>query len=325
PSLVLADEASVRAEVDRNQVTLDEQIQLTVTVEQVRSVDEPKRPQLDDFDVYMQGRSQNMQIVNGQVSASTSFSYILVPKHEGRFTIGAFSVRVSGKDLKTVPITVTVGGGPGVRGTPIAPGSAPEERSDRDVFVVSRVDKQNAYVNEEVLHTFLLYRAVEITNMSYTPPTFRGFWVEKLKDNEKQYYRVINGRRYVVHELTTALFPTTSGKLTIDPGSLQLVMLTSPFGFSLFDRGVERVLHTKSVDINVSPLPIAGKPPIFKGAVGEALTLTGKIDRTEVAEGDPVTLTLRVEGTGNVKTFSKPKLPDMPQFQTYPSDSTTQL
>jgi hypothetical protein len=36
-------------------------------------------------------------------------------------------------------------------------------------------------------------------------------------------------------------------------------------------------------------------------------------------------MTVRVEGAGNVKTFSKPRLPDLPQFKTYDSDSKTDV
>ena len=42
-------------------------------------------------------------------------------------------------------------------------------------------------------------------------------------------------------------------------------------------------------------------------------------------EGDPVTITVRVEGTGNVKTFSKPRLPELPQFKVYDSNSKTDV
>lgn len=326
PGAARADEIAVRAQVDRTNVTLEDQISLQVIVEgRVRSVEDPERPAMDGFDLYVQGRSQSMQIVNGDVSASTIFSYLLVPKREGKFTVPPFVVRAAGKEFKTEPITISVGGSPTPRGAPGGRNGEPEERADREVFVLSRVDKQNAFVNEQVLYTFYLYRAVDVTNMNYSQPGFQGFWVEKLKDNEKQYYKVLNGRRYIVHEVTTALFPTTSGKLTIEPSSLQLVMLTTPFGFSLFDRGVERVLKTKALEVDVSALPVAAKPAIFEGAVGEGLQLSAKIDRAEVAEGDPVTLTVRVEGSGNVKTFSKPKLPDLPQFKSYDSDSKTDV
>ena len=329
PLAAHADEIRVRAEVDRTHATLDEQIQLQVIIEgRLRSVEEPERPPFDDFDLYSNGRSQNMQIVNGDVSASNIFSYVLVPKREGKFTIGAFTVHAGGKDLKTEPIAITVGGGPGVRGAPAPESGEPETREDRDIFVLSRVDKQNAYVNEQILYTFYLYRAeraAQITNLNYSQPSFQGFWVEKLKDGEKQSYKMLNGRRYIVQEVPIALFPTTSGKLTIDPASLQVVMLSSPFGFSLFDRGVEKVLRTKPVEVNVSMLPVAGKPAIFEGAVGEGLELSAKQDRTEVAEGDPVTITARIEGVGNVKTFSKPRLGALPQFKVYDADSKTDV
>lgn len=329
PQSARADEIRLRAEVDRTHATLDEQIQLQVIIEgRLRSVEEPERPAFDDFDLYANGRSQSMQIVNGEVSASNIFSYVLVPKREGKFAIGAFTVHLGGKDLKTEPIAITVGGGPGIRGAPAPGPGEPETREDRDIFVLSRVDKQNAYVNEQILYTFYLYRAeraAQITNLNYTQPSFQGFWVEKLKDGEKQSYKMLNGRRYIVQEVPIALFPTTSGKLTIDPASLQVVMLSSPFGFSLFDRGVEKVLRTKPVEVNVSMLPVAGKPAIFEGAVGEGLELSAKLDRTEVAEGDPVTVSARVEGVGNVKTFSKPRLGELPQFKVYDADSKTDV
>jgi len=325
PIVQAQDAVTIRAEADRTSVTLDDQIVLVVTIEgRLRSVEEPEKPVLDDFDLYPRGRTQSMQIVNGQVSGSNAFTYVLVPKREGKFTIGPFTARIGGKTLRTEPITITVGGGPGVRGAPAPATGEPAEREDRNVFVLARVDKQHAFVNEQILFTFYLYRAVQLSNMNYSAPDFRGFWVENLKDSERQSYKVLNGRRYLVTEASKALFPTTSGTLTIAPATLQVVELTNPFGFSLFDRGVERVLRTKGIDVQVAALPAAGRPPIFDGAVGEGLQLDVRCDRTTVEEGEPITMTIAVEGSGNVKTFSKPRLPDLPHFKTYDAESKTE-
>jgi tetratricopeptide (TPR) repeat protein len=361
PPAARADDVVVRAEVDRDRIGLDDQILLDVVVEgRFRGGAPPQAPPLDDFEVYSRGTSQSMQIVNGDVSTSLTYTYLLVPKREGILSIGSFLVRVGGKEHKTQPITITVGGTgggqrgapgnlgaggasgtPGQGGAPGAPGhgagpgrgAAPEDAGDdgesRDLFVVARVDRQSAYVNEQILYTFYLYRAeraAQITNVNYAPPSFQGFWMEKLKDSEKQSYKVLNGRRYVVTELSTALFPTTSGTLTIEPARLQLTLLQNTFGFpSFFDRGVDRVLRTRPVTIEVQALPAAGKPAIFDGAVGEGLRLTARLDRTEVEEGEPATLTMRVEGEGNVKTFSKPRLPELLQFKVYDSNSKTDV
>lgn len=325
----IADEPVVRAEVDRTQIGLDDRVTLEVIIEgRVRSIEEPQLPALDDWDIYGNSRSQSMQIVNGVMSVSTTFIYVLAPKREGTLTIGAFTTRIGGKEYKTGTITVAVGGGPGVRGAPAPAPGQEQTREDRDIFVVGRVDKQNAYVNEQILYTFYLYRAersAQISNLSYQAPKFQGFWVEKLKDSEKQSYKVINNRRYIVTEVSTAIFPTTSGTLTIDPSVLQLMLLTSPFGFGFFDRGAEKILRTKPIAIEVAALPVSGKPAGFEGAVGEGLQLSARLDRTEVQEGDPVTLTMQVEGVGNVKTYSRPRLPDLPQFKIYDADSKTSV
>lgn len=324
-------EVSVRAQVNRTTMGLADHLQLDVVVEgQARGSEAPQLPPLGDFDVYTSGTSQQMSWVNGKSSASTTYSYVLVPKREGKFVIPAITLQAGGKEHRTEPITITVSGGtaPPVAAAP-GPGSngraAPEADGNRDFFVVARVDKQQAFVNEQVLYTFYLYYATNISSPNYSPPNFQGFWVEKLKDSEKQSYKMLNGRRYVVTELTTALFPTSSGKLVIEPATLRLTQLQNNLGFSFFDRGVERVLRTTPITVDVVALPVASKPAIFEGAVGEALELSAKLDRTEVEEGDPVTLTVRVEGTGNVKTFSKPRLPELPLFKVYDSSSKTDV
>jgi tetratricopeptide (TPR) repeat protein len=332
---VRAGDVTVRAQVDRDQVGVEDQISLEVVVEgQARGSEPPQLPPLEDFEVYSSGTAQQVNWVNGAVSATTTYSYVLAPKRAGKFTVGVITVHVAGKEYKTEPITITVtNGSGGAAGRSAAPGAgapdagrpAPDEEGNRDFFVVARVDKQHAYVNEQVLFTFYLYYATQISNPNYSPPDFQGFWVEKLKDSERQSYKMLNGRRYVVTELTTALFPTSSGKLTIEPATLRLTQLPSQFGFSFFDRGVDRVLRTKPLSVDVVALPVAGKPASFDGAVGEDLELSAKLDRTEVEAGDPVTLSVRIEGVGNVKTFSKPRLPDLPRFKVYDSTSKTDV
>ena len=51
--------------------------------------------------------------------------------------------------------------------------------------------------------------------------------------------------------------------------------------------------------------PLAGRPTDFTGAVGE-LTLASRTDAAGVRVGDPMLLTLSVEGRGNVKLFPRP-------------------
>ena len=317
---VHAQDLKVFAEVDRKKLTLQDQLVVRVVIEgQARSVEQPERPALDDFESFFRGSSQNMSIVNGKVSASTTFTFLLLPKRQGTLTIGSFTLRHGGKTYRTDPLQVHVS----------AEEAAPQqdEGENRDLFVVGRLEKEQVYVNEQLLYRFYLYRKQEkrVSNFDYAPPSFEGFWVEDLKEGEKQYHKVINGHTYVVNEVTTALFPTTSGTVQIGPARLRLMELLERRNFSFFNRGVDRVLLTEPVDVEVLALPRSGRPADFSGAVGEDLRLTARLDKNQVELGDPIMLTLDVRGVGNVRTFSKPKLPEMSQFKSYDSDSKTQV
>lgn len=311
---------TVEASADRTAATLDDRIRLDVVVRgQLRGTPQLQPPSLDDFRTVQTGTSQSYTLVNGQMDASYTFTYILEPAREGDLVIPPFQVTFLGKDYRTAPIHVQV---QGQAGTPALPGTGPGQ--SRDLFAVADVDKKRVYVNEQVLYTFYLYYAVRVSNLNYTPPKFEGFWVEKLQEGEKQYHKIMNGRRYLVIEVSTALFPTTSGKLTIEVSNLRLLEI-SERSFSFFERGVDRSLRTQPVELEVLPLPQAGRPADFDGAVGEDLQLAARLDRSQVPEGEPVTMTVTVSGAGNVRTFSKPRLPELPAFKVYDADSQTDV
>ena len=52
--------------------------------------------------------SRNMQIINGQVSGSLTYSFIAVAPNIGKAEIGSASVNYNGSKLKTDPITINV-------------------------------------------------------------------------------------------------------------------------------------------------------------------------------------------------------------------------
>ena len=50
-------------------------------------------------------------------------------------------------------------------------------------------------------------------------------------------------------------------------------------------------------------------------------SLTASVDKTTVAQNEPVTLTVKVSGEGNLRTLGDIELPKLPDFRTYPSQS----
>ena len=81
-----AAELSLTITLDRDTATLADVINLTISVEGASG--EPQLPSSPAFETVRQGSSSRVQIVNGRMSSSVDYSYLLSPKKEGVFTIG---------------------------------------------------------------------------------------------------------------------------------------------------------------------------------------------------------------------------------------------
>ncbi len=319
-----AGDLNVTAHVDRTAVSVNQAVTFTVQVEgTMQNVPAPDVTQIGaDWNVHPSGTSSNMSWVNGRVNVSKSWNYTLVPRRTGTLTIGSVEVDFEGTVYRTDPISIDV-----VEGT--APEAAPLEQREssgvdpggRDVFIATTVDKKSAYVGEQITLSFKFYRRTSLFEQPrYSAPDLTGFWVEDLGE-VPEYYENVKGIQYRVIEIRTALFGTAAGKATIGPASL--TYRKEREGFSLFSIGGQPVtLTTKPIEVEIKPLPTAGRPADFDGAVG-SFRMTASLDTKSVPELEPVTLTLKIEGRGNVRTVPEPQLPDLPDFKTYESRSST--
>jgi len=311
-------QAQVSARVDRQELTTDEQVELIVSVSgEAGGKGSPTLPALPDFTIASSGTTQSIQIVNGRMSTSVEYRYSLQPKRPGAFTIGPISVRSGGRTYKTQPITIRVTKGTGQPSAPpaILPLPSPFEEGEpqpqqatgEDVFVRATVDNGRVYVNQQVTYTFSFYRATNLWEAPhYQAPSTAGFWMEELPQAEPT-QETIEGRQYVVERIRTALFPTAAGKQTIGPAKL-----TYRAGF--FESG--NTIQTKPITVEVLPLPQAGRPQGFSGAVGSwkaALTVKPQ----QVTVGDAVTAVVTITGKGNVQTVSQPELSVPPGLKQY--------
>lgn len=330
-SLAQAADVSVSMTLTSDRVTDGEAFQMDVTVEGSRSAGEPKIENASDFEIQKTGTSTRFQMVNGTVSSSVVYSYELMPKHPGSFKIGPASVTVSGKTYQSDPVEVVVakasGGGTSGSGMAAGGGSAPSSSEGRSFLVKGEVDNKHPYAGQQIVYTFQLWNRARLQNAQVGLPDFGGFSKEQL-EKQKDTERVVNGIDWHISELKYALFPLAPGKITIEPASLVGEVIVSDgrdsFPFDSFFNGgpfgfggkVKRVkVQSDPLPITVQPLPSVGKPDNFAGLIGQFKVNT-TLSRRELAVGDSVTLTVRVEGEGNVKDA---KLPDLKVdgFKTY--------
>jgi hypothetical protein len=133
-----------------------------------------------------------------------------------------------------------------------------------------------------------------------------------------------DGRNYQTAVLyRTLLFPQRSGDIVIDPAHFEAVLRVRNRAQvrSIFDDFFDsyttatKSLTAPSVTIHVSALP-AGKPADFSGGVGQ-FNISSKISKTELEANEAVTLTVTIQGSGNMKLLKNPAV-DWPEgFEVY--------
>lgn len=336
PTTRVRAEISLRAQIEPGSVELGEAAMLSVTVEGANRVaGRPEMAAVAGLEIQSRGQSSNLQIVNGRMSQSISFQYAVFATKAGTYTIGPFTLKDGGKSYRGDAVTfqaIKPGAPPGAGGTP-RPADDGSSFAEGALFVRMVADKERAVLGEQVTLRFQFWRRTDVPLMdqsSYTPPDTPGFWREELPP-QRTGQRTFNGASYEVTELVYALFATQAGRLEVAKAGLECTVPVRSRRRDPFDvfgmlggMGEPRrvTLETKPLRIQVDPLPL-GAPTSFTGGVGQ-YRLRGSLDRNQAAQNEPLTLSLQIEGTGNVSAVGDPKLPDLVDFRSYPPTGETE-
>ncbi len=334
-SFLFAADLQVSASLDHNQVSLNEQAILSLTISGSGELPAPQLPGLADFQIYNAGREQNFSWINGQASASTVYRFVLTALKTGHFTIPPIRVESQGKSVQTQPLELDVVAGDASAAAAPAAGQASEAPSRANhnaaaVFITGTVDKTPVYVGEPVTYSFRLYNRVPLMSRpNYQPPTTSGFWSEDLPP-QRNYTTQIKGVPYSVTEVQTALFPTNAGQAHIGAASLGVSIenfgsdpFSNNFFAQFFGQAEQKVLRTDPVTVHVKSLPDP-KPAGFKGAVGH-YAISAAMDKDTVSVGQPMTLTMTISGTGNIKSIPELTLPALTNFRTFDANAATNI
>jgi hypothetical protein len=339
---VRADDVVVSASLEPTTVAAGEQAVLTIVVQgKFRRGGAPELPPLDGIEIFESGTSQNFSIVNGQASSSLTYHYVLSPSKEGSFRIEPIRYAVGDKVYTANPVTLEVaaaGAAIAPPSSPSSPGTSQPSRgvktpsSEESIFITASVDHDTVYVNQQVTWTLGYYtdgRVELLRSPNYTPPSAEGFWVEDLPP-QKKYYRTLHGRQYLVSEILRGYFPTAPGTYKIGEARVDVVLdNTGRRGTfdDFFSRrggfGEPRTLTTDPATVFVLPLPAAGKPSDFTGAVASNLEVSIVTDKQVVQVGEPINVSVEINGVGNMRTIVPPKLAQLPNFKTYESGTSS--
>jgi len=308
--------------LSKAETEIGRQVSLTVGISGPSGLSKPIVPNVDGLDIIAAGRTQSVQIINGKVMSSKIFGYKIDPHKTGEFEIGPVQIRRRGKVYSSNTVLLKV----------VDSIHAPTRAEGfKDVAVEAAVDNARPYVGQQItlLFRFAKKASARIRNAGYQLPELSDFWNEDM-EGKREYSQKINGVEYFVTEIAVPLFPIKAGKIRIGkikfhydeviPGErfpVDSPFSTGPFGGSVFDdvffnkffgtaKVARRTAYTEPIDLEVRPLPVEGRPQGFKGGVG-SFRVKAKLSEKEVKAGESATLTVVLDGQGNIRDVSDPE------------------
>jgi len=344
---------SLTATLEPSQIALGEAAHLNVTV-QGRNADEPQIPAVSGLEIQPIGQSSQFQVINGAMSAKVSYTYAVIPTRPGSYTIPAIKVG-RGAEAATSPtliLKVDGGGGnssgamnrpsqnslpaPAVNGTEDQI-SATEQQSFGFLRVVT--PKKEFYVGEMVPVELKAYfrDGVELRVDGLPKLNSDAFTMNKLGDQPNSRREIINGVRYAILTWPTVITAVKAGDYALSvelPTTVTVRQqaqrprsrMGNPFGDDFFDNAFQSffgtatqkqiALSSEPGGVKILPLPAENRPTDFTGAVGQ-FELAAETAPRQTTAGDPVTLKLKISGTGNFDRVTAPAVEKSAAWKTY--------
>lgn len=301
------------AKVSKNSLGLNEKLRIDFTMNADGDNFTPPNFEASGFRV-VGGPSQSISQswINGKSSFNKSYTYILMPTQKGSLTIRQATIEINNQIYKTLPVKINVTNAVEL---PKNPNEMPAVSADDNLYLVADISNSNPYVNEPITVVYKLYFSYNIGISNWrelSKPKYNDFWSQNIDIKQLVAEEgMFKGERYRYVVLRkTVLYPQKSGKLEIEPLSLDIDCQVPTnkrnfWGQPILTEDNKRVSAGSKI-INVKPLPEAGKPIDFNGAVG---TFDFKVtpSKTTLKNGESFDLTVKVVGKGNLKLFNLPK------------------
>ncbi len=324
PINALAEDITFEATVNANKISLQDMLELTLTVHGAKG-DFPVMvlPAIDGFDYRYVGPATRFTIVNGVSSSEHSFIYNLFPSKVGHYKIPSIPLVLEGVTYQTLPIDIDVGEKTTQAANLVDDGEVGDQLSITDkVFMKSFVGSKEVYLGEKtplVMKVFVNGLSLQLASAPYLTPN--GFVADQTTNMQKM-KEIVNGVNFDSLRFETNIYPTQTGRITIGPFFAQGELVyhsrrsNDIFG-DLFSNTQTRpiTLNAPEVFLNVLPLPLEGKPQDFSGAVGQ-YDFKASVGPSSVKVGDPLTLRMTITGDGRLKNLVFPVLNDS-RFKIY--------
>jgi hypothetical protein len=343
----IADDPLVYATIQPAQITLGESARFTIT--NLGDGSAPiTMPVVSGLQFEIIGRTRQIEIINGTTLPSTSIVVRVTPQMAGIFSI-------PGVTPKSQPVVLQVNALPGSAGAPRLSGSqAPRPppilsgasipkgvhlTEDGSAYVKLSAPRREVYVGESIpVEIEIGMRSGFVTSLNGLPKlTGDDFTLNYLSHQPERSEKMIDGQAFVLLTWRSVLSVVKPGSFPLSAEVPLTVKIRTrprresalddqfgdPFWQNFFGASVPKDINVQSPaqELKVLALPAEGRPADFHGAIGN-FTIESDVSPAKADVGDPLTLTMRVVGSGNFDRVDSTMLDHLEHWKTYPPKST---
>ena len=318
-AILFASTAASRAmdvsfDVQPRLLNLGETAQATLTFHGVRSAPKVDFPPVPGLQII--GTGQQMQFGTG--GSRVSLTYNLFPQQSGSFAIGPYELDFNGEIVRIPAVALEVR-------APNGGGAATNEM----VFARVSLPSSPPFVHQAfdvVLSIYSLPGVELVRNVDLLGGFPESGFVIGPFEELQMVREEVGGQFYNLRRFRAKARALTAGTFDVRPAlrvgvvdPRQRRQARDPFGF--FDpfegpSATPVALSVPPSSILVRPVPADGRPPAFSGAVGQ-FEFAMDVRPRELKAGEPITVSLRLQGSGNVASALPPSYRDADLFKAY--------
>lgn len=312
-----------------------ERIDAQIRIESDAAVTPPVFDEVEGLQIQIGNGSlmRSQSIVNGvsSSSVSTAFRILILPRQKGKLSFPALRFAVGGTSYTTKPRAIEIVAN--VTGRNF--GRVVVKPSRRKVYVheplriefeceldaklelvSDRAGNGQRYLHVQWEVDWLAEGQLDGGQVMEVPETVSDQLVNLVLNRRLQSADVATttreGKTLRLFKFQKSILPTRSGKRRLSAPLLRFTALagTRQTVFGPQRSSKEFVLPSEPIEIEVLPLPKAGRPAPFYGAVGR-FAISAAFDKSVVDVGGSIKLLLTITGEGNMEHLRVPELDDL--------------
>jgi hypothetical protein len=299
-------------------------------------------PAVPGLELRIVEQTHHLETLHGAAIGTTTTRVRVTPLVAGVFSIPDLTPTAQPLVLR-VNVDDAIGNAPSKTPAAAAPRTSAGETihltADGSAFLRLSLPKREVYVGESVpVEIELGLRPGFVNSLNGLPTlTSADFTLNNLSRQPERSERVVDGVGFAVLTWHSVLAPVRPGTFTLSVESPITIrqrtrpeseakledQLGDPFLQNIYGKTIKKDIKVASpaVELDVLALPAEGRPDAFSGAVGSFRISSDLVTET-AAVGDPLSLRMRVNGSGNFDRVDSAMLEHLDQWKTYPPKST---